>query len=211
MIITFYDFPMAPSPRRARILLAEKNVPHETVIIDLATAEQLGDAYRAINPACTVPALKLDDGTVLTQNSGIAAYLEEAFPEPPMLGTSAAEKGLVADWSSKAEMEGLLAVAEALRNKSPGMKNRALTGAHDYVQIPELAERGMQRLARFFDMLDERLEGREYLAIDSFSLADITAVVAVDFAPIVKMKPQEQHSNILRWRQGLADRPSLSM
>ncbi len=211
MTMTFYDFSMAPSPRRARILLAEKGVAFDTVSIDMRKAEQLGDEFRAINPSCTVPALKLDDGTVFTENAGIAAYLEAQFPNPPMLGTSSVEKGMVANWTAKAELEGLSAVAEALRNSSPGMKDRAMTGPVNHQQIPELAERGLARLQNFFDMLDARLEDREYLAIDTFSNADITAAVVVDFARVVKVKPQERHKNILRWREHLNSRPSMAL
>jgi glutathione S-transferase len=96
MTITFYDCATAPSPRRARILLAEKGVAYETVAIDLRQNEQLGDAYRAINPQCTVPALRLEDGVVLTDNAAIAAYLEARYPEPALLGTTPLEKAEIA-------------------------------------------------------------------------------------------------------------------
>jgi glutathione S-transferase len=209
MSIIFYDCPTAPSPRRTRILLAEKNVPHQTILIDMMKAEQLEDDFRAINPACTVPVLKLEDGTVLTQNAGIAAYLEHEFPQVPMFGTSSVEYGVVSDWTAKIEFEGLGAVADALRNSSPGMVDRATTGPINWPQIPQLAERGRGRLEVFFDVLDARLEGREFVAINKFSNADITALVVVDFSRIVKVKPKEHHTNIIRWRQSLADRPSL--
>ncbi len=211
MSIIFYDCKTAPSPRRARILLAEKNVPHQVVEIDLRNEEQLGEEYKAINPLCTVPALRLDDGIILTENAGIAAYLEAEFPNPPLLGTNPVEKGLVANWNATIEFHGLWAVADALRNSASGLKNRATTGPVNYAQIPELAERGMDRLKRFFDMLDERLGGRDYVATDSFSLADITAVVAVDFARIVKVTAQDHQRNLIRWRESLSDRPSLSV
>jgi len=207
----FYDCLTAPSPRRARILLHEKQVPHEVVNIDLRKGEQLSDEYKAISPSCTVPALKLDDGTVLTENAGIAAYLESAFPTPPMLGVTDSEKGLIANWNARIEFEGLYAIAEALRNSSPMMKGRAITGANNYDQIPELAKRGLQRVNVFFDALNERLEGRDFVAIDQFSNADVTAVVAVDFAHIIKIDPQPHHENVIRWRKNLASRPSLSV
>ena len=207
----FYDCLTAPSPRRARILLAEKNVPHEVVNVDIMQAQQMQAEFRAINPACTVPALKLDDGTVFTDNAGIAAYLESEFPEVPMLGSTSVEKGMVAGWTSKIEFEGLTAVAEALRNSSPRMKGRALTGAANWQQIPELAERGLARLKLFFDMLNDHLENREFVAIDSFSNADVVAVVVVDFARIVQVKAQPQHTHLIRWRESLSDRPSLSL
>jgi len=207
----FYDCLTAPSPRRTRILLHEKNVPHEVINIDLMKGEQLSPSYKSINPTCTVPALKLDNGTVLTETAGIAAYLESAYPSPPMLGSTDIEKGLIANWNARIEFEGLYAIAEALRNSSPMMKDRAITGENNYEQIPELAKRGMERVSVFFETLNQRLEDRDFVAIDSFSNADISAVIAVDFAHAIKLDPQPHHENIIRWRQSLASRPSLSI
>jgi len=209
-MITLYDCATAPSPRRARILLAEKGVAHETVQVDLRGGEQLGQAYRRINPHCTVPALQTGEGLLLTDNAAIAAWLEARFPDPPLLGTTPAEKAEIASWNWRIEFEGLQAIAEALRNGSPAMANRALPGPVDYAQIPELAERGRARVLRFFAALNERLAGREFVAADRFSLADINAVVAVDFARIIKIKPGDEHPQLQRWRTAMGQRPSIS-
>jgi glutathione S-transferase len=214
-MITLYDCATAPSPRRARILLAEKGIAHETVQVDLRTKEQLGDAFRAINPQCTVPALHIEDGTedrlLLTDNAAITAYIEAQFPNPPLLGSTPAEKAEIASWHWRVEFEGLLAIAEALRNSAPAMANRALPGPVDYAQIPELAQRGLARVQQFMDMLDARLAGRSFIAADQFSIVDITAVVAVDFARVVRIKPGEQHVHLRRWRDAMALRPSFSL
>ncbi|MBI5716175.1 MAG: glutathione S-transferase [Burkholderiales bacterium] len=210
-MITLYDCATAPSPRRARILLAEKGVAHATVPIDLVMGEQLGEAYRAVNPQCTVPALRLEDGLVLTDNAGIAAYLEARFPTPPLLGRTPAEKADIASWNWRVEFEGLLAIAEALRNGSPAMAHRALPGPADYEQIPALAERGLARTRQFFDTLEARLAGRDSVAGEGFSMADITAVVAVDFARIVRVKPGEQHVHLRRWRAAMGERPAMAL
>ncbi|MBO6634012.1 glutathione S-transferase [Parvibaculum sp.] len=208
MAPVLYDFTAAPSPRRARILLAEKGIEHETVQVDLMKAEQLGEAYRAINPACTVPALKLETGTVLTENIGIAAWADAVKPEPALLGSTAEEKGLVFSWNARIEFEGFMPIAEVLRNTSKGMVGRALPGPLDLPQIPELAERGSVRLNQFFEMLNARLKGREWIAIDRFSLADITALVCVDFAKWVKQEPKPEHADLLRWHAAVSARPS---
>lgn len=210
-MITLYDCATAPSPRRARIFLAEKNVQHATVPVDLRSGEQLGEAYRQINPQCTVPALRTDEGLLLTDNAGIAAYLEAQFPTPPLLGVTPAEKAEVASWNWRMEFEGLLAVAEALRNSAPALAHRALPGAVDYPQIPALAERGLARVEQFFDLLNARLVGRDCVAAGAFSVADITAVVAVDFARIVRRQPGAQHPELLRWRAAMAGRPSMAL
>ena len=207
----FYDCATAPSPRRARIFLAEKKAAHEVVEIDIMTQQQLSEEFKAINPACTVPALKTDDGTVLTENLGIAAYLEALYPEPPLMGRTPIEKGEVLNWNAMIEFQGLMPVAEALRNSTPLMAGRAITGPENFEQIPALAERGMKRIALFFDRLEEQLKGRDFIATDYFSLADITAVVVVDFARIVKMSPNDSHGNLLRWREQLSERASLNL
>ena len=210
-MITLYDCATAPSPRRARIFLAEKKVAHATVNVDLARGEQLGQAYRVINPQCTVPALKLEDGLLLTDNAAIAAYAEARWPEPPLMGHTPAEKARIASLNWRMEFEGLMAVAEALRNSSPAMVGRALPGPNDYPQIAELAQRGLARLQQFLVDLDRELSGRDTLDASGFSVADITAVVAVDFARVVRVKPGEQHPNLQRWRSAMALRPSMSL
>lgn len=211
MSITLYDCATAPSPRRARILLAEKGISHATVQVDLRQGEQLGEAYRRINPQCTVPALITEDGLLLSDNAAITAYLEAAYPELPLLGRSPSEKAEIASWQWRIEFEGLMAIAEALRNSAPAMAGRALPGPVGYAQIPELAQRGLLRVQQFFDTLNERLAGRDFIASERFSVVDITAVVAVDFARIVKLKPGEAHPHLLRWRAAMAERPSMAL
>lgn len=208
---TLYDFPRAPSPRRARILLAEKGIAHETVVVDLAAMEQLSDAYRAINPACTVPALVLDDGTVLTDNAGIAAWAEAAHPQPPLFGATALEKAEVASWNARIEGECFMAIAEAMRNSAPAMKDRALPGPSNYAQIPELAERGRARLMDFLTRFESHLATRSFVAGDFFSLADISAGVALDFARVLRIDPAEGRPNIAAWRARLAQRESFAL
>lgn len=210
-MITLYDCATAPSPRRARILLAEKGIAHQTIEVDLRHGEQLGDAYRQVNPQCTVPALRIDAEPLLTDNAAITAYLEARFPEPPLLGSTPQEKAEIASWQWRVEFEGLLAIAEALRNSAPAMADRALPGPVDYPQIPALAQRGLARVQQFFVTLNDRLAGRDFIAADRFSIADITAVVAVDFARVVRVKPAEQHPHLQRWRQAMAQRPSMAL
>ena len=207
----FYDFQRAPSPRRARIVLAEKGIACDVRQVDLGSGEQLSDAYRAINPACTVPALALDDGTVLTDNAGIAAWAEAVQPDLPLLGTTAIDKAAVASWNSKIEGECFMAIAEVLRNTSKGMVDRALPGPNDFAQIPELAERGRARLLQFLDRFEAHMQGRDWVATDTFSLADITAGVALDFAGWVKVDVNESRPAIAAWRARLAQRPSFGL
>ena len=207
----FYDCQPAPSPRRARIFIAEKNLEIETAEVDIGRGENLSDEFKRINPRCTVPVLELDDGTYLTENAGIASYLEARYPEPPLLGTTPEERGLIATWNARVEFEGLWPVSEALRNRSKGMVGRAITGPTDYAQIPELAERGQARALEFFEMLDGRLRESEYVGGDSFSVADITALCTVDFAGWVKLGPAAGHRGTRRWHELVSARPSAAL
>ena len=209
-MITLYDCATAPSPRRARIFLAEKGVSYETVQIDLRNSEHMGDAYRQINPQCTVPALQTEEGTLLNDNAAIAAYLEARFPEPPLMGRTPQDKAEIASWQWRVEFEGLLAVADAFRNSSPAMVNRALPGPVDYPQNPELGQRGLARVQQFFLMLNQQLAGRDFIAGNQFSVADITAVVALDFARVVRLKPGEDLQHLLRWRAAVGKRASIA-
>jgi glutathione S-transferase len=210
-VITLYDCASAPSPRRARIFLSEKGVPYDTVQIDLRGAEQMGEAYRQINPQCTVPALRTDEGTLLTDNAAIAAYLEARYPEPPLLGRTPQDKAEIASWQWRVEFEGLMAVADALRNSNPAMINRALPGPVDYPQIAELAQRALARVQQFFATLNEQLADHDFIAADQFSVADITAVVTVDFARVIRLKPGDDLPHVLRWRAAMAGRPSMAV
>ena len=209
-MLKLYDYTRAPSPRRTRIFLAEKGLEFETIQVDLENQEQLSPEYRKINPSCTVPALITEDGHTLTENAGISAYLEALHPEPPLLGTTPIEKATIAAWNWRVEMMGLMSCAEALRNSSPRMKDRALPGPKNIAQIPELAERGIMKLGWFMKTLNRQLSYSEFVAGDSYSVADITATVTIDFAEWVKVFPEDDHTALKAWHEKMKARPSYS-
>ena len=204
----FYDCKTAPSPRRVRIFLAEKGIDVETVQVDLASGEQLGESFRRINPDCVVPALVLDDGNCLSEVLAICQYFEESQPEPPLMGRGVEERARVAMWNVKIEQQGLAPMADAFRNAAKGLKGRAVTGPDAYEQIPELAERGRQRVAKFFRRLDAQLAEHPFVAGDTFSMADISALVLVDFARWIKLEVPEDAANLARWYGEVSARPS---
>ena len=204
----FYDCKTAPSPRRARIFIAEKNIPVEHIEVDLRNAEQMSDAFRAINPYCTVPVLELDDGTRLTTTAGIWQYLEAAYPEPALMGNTAEQKGIIADLQWRIETGGFMAMSEYLRNSAPAMKGRALTGTVNYEQIPELAVRGQDRLTHFFNDIDELVGTKPYVAGETFSVADIDLLVVIDFAKWRQITLPKTAVNAWRWYETVSARPS---
>lgn len=203
-----YDFTQAPNPRRARMAIAEKGIDIEIIQIDLMKAEQLSDDFKKINPRCTVPVLMLEDGSTITENIAIAHYLEETHPEPPLFGKTPLERALVIEWNARAEQEGVAAVAEVFRNSVPGMASRAMTGPLNLEQIPALVERGTLRAQHFKTVLNERLADREFIAIDQFSIADITTFIFAEFAGRLKMPVTDEHPHLKRWFESTSARPS---
>lgn len=207
-MMKFYDCSTAPSPRRARMVIAEKRIDVGTIEIDLRSGAHFSPEFAAINPRHTVPVLVTEDGEALCDNAAIVRYLEALYPDPPLLGTTPLDQARTAEWMWRVEFEGLMAVMEALRNASKAMVDRALPGPHPVAQIPALAERGRERGMRFFKVMDDQLQQSPWLAGDTFSFADISAYVFVEFAAWVKMVPGEELEALASWRQACAARPS---
>ncbi len=204
-----YDFPPSPSPRRARIFAAEKGIELEAVNVNIREMEQFEDSFRKISPNCTVPVLELDDGTVLTDSFAIWRYFEEIQPEPPLLGRTPLEKAIVEQWLRRIELDGYQACVEAVRNGLERFKDRAVPSTVPFAQIPELAERGLKRIALFFEVLDERLRESEYVAGPDFTAADIHAMITVDFAINgLQQSPPENLTALKAWHEKVSARPS---
>ena len=203
-----YDCTTAPSPRRVRIFLAEKGVAVPLVQVDLRHGEQLGAAFRAINPEVTVPVLELESGTRIADIVGICRYFEETHPAPPLMGVDAEDKAVVESCQRWCEREGFYAAMEAFRNATPGLKDRALPGPENYPQIPALAERGGARLQHFFARLDIRLRANEFVAGARYTIADITALVSLDFAGWMKVKPPPSLEALAHWYERVGARAS---
>ena len=203
-----YDYKMAPNPRRVRIFAAEKGIDLELVDIDLATKQQMTDDFKGVNSRLSVPALELDDGTIITESVAICRYLDEIQPEPALFGTGALGKAMVEMWHRRMELEGMAAVAEAVRNSVEFFKDRALAGPKNYEQIPALAERALQRIDSFYEMMDARLAESEFVAGDAYTVADIAGLCALDFAKVVKKRPSDDQTNLKRWHEAVSARPS---
>jgi glutathione S-transferase len=205
-----FDFRRAPNPRRARIFIAEKGLDIERIPVDLYRMEQLSPEFLALNPAGTVPVLETDDGIYLTETVAICHYLECLYPDPALMGRGPSEQALVLMWNNIVEHNGIRAIAETLRNWSPGFRHRVFPGTANYEQIPALIDRGRRRTEQFFDFVEPRLASSRYLAGDTFSLADISLLVTTDFAGWVEIAPQDNHPALERWYAEVTSRPSIS-
>ena len=158
-------------------------------------------------PHATVPVLQLDDGTCLSDSISICQYLDETYPEPNLMGRDPKEKAVIGLWQRDVELNGFMSIAECFRNRSRGFINRALTGPVNYAQIPELVERGRQRVKHFYQSMDLRLAEVEYIAGDRFSIADISMLVMADFAHAIKEPIPEDAANLQRWYANVSARP----
>ena len=205
-----YDCQVAPNPRRARMFLAEKGIEIETVEIDILGGENLGEAFLDINPRGLLPVLELDDGTRIDEVMAICRYFEDVQPEPPLLGRNALEKALVTNRQRKMEFDGMIAASEVFRNQHENFSKRSLPGAgkDELPAIPALIDRGKQTLNRFFRALETYLEESKFVAGESFTMADITALCAIDFATWVDIKIPASNTRTLDWYERVSARPS---
>ncbi len=209
--LKLYQSSGSPNSRRVRIFLAEKRIGLTQVLVDLGAKEQFSDAYVAINPRRVVPTLVLADGTAIGEVPAIMRYLDEAYPEHPLLGTDPKNKALIQMWERRMELEGFAAVMETVRNRVAGLKGRAIAGPHDYEQIPGLVDRGMARVRDFHADLETRLSEATFVAGAAFSAADITAFVTIDFATgALQLGIPDTSTATRRWYDTLAARPGFA-
>ena len=206
-----YQSNASPNSRRIRVYLAEKGISMPIVPVDLGAREQFSDAYAAINPRRVVPILVLDDGSAIGEVPVIIRYLEDIHPAPPLLGSTPKKRAEIAMWERRVEQEGFASVMEAVRNAAPRLANRAIAGPYDYAQIPDLVERSKQRLLNFYADTDARLADVPFVAGDEFSIADITAIVTVDFATkAAGLAIPDKHTALKRWYESVSARASMA-
>ena len=204
-----YHSTSSPNSRRVRIFIAEKGISVPFRSVNLGEKEQFSDWFKAINPRQQVPALVLDDGRTLAEVPAIWRYLEEIYPERPLLGSDAVDEALITMWERRVELDGFAPTMEGVRNAIAGLKGRALAGPHDYEQIPELVDRSRRRVADFYADFDDRLDEVPFVAGTDFSVADITALVTVDFATAALNMPLPQSAHAFqRWYKTVVARPS---
>jgi len=206
--VKLYDMRVAPNPRRVRIFLAEKGIEIPRVEINIRAGENLEPGFLAVNPRGVLPTLQLDDGTVIDESTAICRYFEALQPEPPLLGRTAVEIGLIECWNRRIEFDAGQPLMDAFRNSYPPYANRAVPGRSGIAAIPALAERGRARLSDFFTMIDTRLHDSEFVAGPEFSMADITLLCIADFARALKMTVPEGIPDFLRWHATVSARPS---
>ena len=189
----------APNPRRLTYFLQYKGIKLDTEIISLAENQNLSDEYTAINATQTIPALKLDDGTVLSDTIAICLYLEHLYPEKPMFGPDEATKAQVVGWCHRIFCYGFDPVAEIFRNSKPFFVDRTFPIKTKIPQNPDLIERGKLRLTDFWIEMNEHLKGREFIVGEQFTQADIDAWLVPSFAKWVSITVPPEYDAFHDW------------
>lgn len=197
-----YDGGRAPNPRRVRIFLAEKGIEVPLVPVDMGAMGHRSPEVASRNPLRRLPVLELDDGTVITESVAICRYFEETHPEPPLFGAGAVGKAMVEMWQRRMELNFLSAVASAFRHLHPAMKE------WEVPQIAEWGEANKPKALDFLAFLDSELADREFVAGDTFSIADITGMIGIDFMKPARIAVPDECANVRRWYAAVASRPS---
>ena len=202
MAMKLYDGGRAPNPRRVRIFLAEKGVSVPTEQVDLGTLQHRTAGFAAINPMQRLPALVLDDGTAIAESIAICRYFEALYPDPPLFGRGALNCALVEMWNRRVEFHLFFPVATVFQHLHPAMKVMVDP------QVPAWGEANKPRIFDFLKFLDGELAQRTHVAGEAFSVADITALVAVDFMKVSKLAVPDELTNVRRWYDAVCARPS---
>ena len=197
-----YDSKMAPNPRRVRIFLAEKGIAVPTEQVDIGAKQHLTPDYAAVNPLQRMPCLVLDDGTAIAESIAICRYFEALQPEPPMFGVGAKDIAIVEMWNRRCEMYLFFSVAQVFRHTHPAMKELEVP------QVAEWAEANRPRVTDFLRLIDGELARRPFIAGERYTVADITALCAVDFMKPARLAVPDELANVRRWHADVSARPS---
>jgi glutathione S-transferase len=192
----------APNPRRVRIFLAEKGVTIPTETVDFMNRAHHTEAFKKINPMQRLPVLILDDGTAISESDTICRYFEALYPDPPLFGSGAKEQAIIEMWNRRMELNLLAAIIAAFRHLHPVMAELEVP------QVREWGEANKPKVLIYLDWLNGGLASREFIAGDSFSIADITALVAIDFLKPAKLAVPDDLTDLLGWHQRIKARPS---
>jgi glutathione S-transferase len=196
-----YDAKSAPNPRRVRIFIAEKGLDVPVVQVDLGAKQNLTPEFRKKNPLGGVPVLELDDGTCIAESVAICRYFEGTHPEPPLMGVDAKDRAVVEMWQRRMELEILQPLANVFVHTHEWFKGRR-------PQVPEYGEACRTHALARMHWLDGELAGRPFVAGDRHTIADITALVGIDWGRVTKTRVPPECTQLLAWHERVSARPS---
>jgi len=200
--LKLYDLPASPNARRVRIFLAEKGLEVPIVPVNMMTGENQTEDYLAKNSLGRMPLLELDDGTYISESMAICRYLEEMHPSPALMGSGALETATIEMWQRRMEFELILPIISIFRHTADMWKGR-------FVQIPEVAEQERITVKARMEWLNSELNGKQFIAGDDYTVADITAQCAFVMAKAaLGIRIPEELENLSGWWAKVTTRPT---
>ena len=196
-----YETKTAPNPRRVRMFLAEKGIDVDYVQVDIQKGENLSAEMRAKNPLGKIPILELDDGTCIAETDAICTYFEALQPDPPLMGTTPVEKATISMWQRQVELAFMMQIGMCFQHTTGYFKDRM-------TPVKEFGEVSGQNAGKFLKLLERRLGESEFIAGDTFSIADITAFCSIDFARVIDIRISGEQKNLQRWYEAMCQRAS---
>jgi glutathione S-transferase len=197
-----YEEKRAPNPRRVRVFLAEKGVDIEFEQVSLMEGEHKSAEFTRMYPLQRVPVLELDDGTIIGETMAICRYFEEMHPEPALMGTTALERALIDMAQRQVEFSLLQPIAHCFRHLHPAMAKLEVPQVEQWGKVNE--GRALAGMA----WLDNELKTREFVAGNNFTIADITALIAIDFRKLARIEIPDQLTHLIEWYEVVSARPS---
>jgi len=198
-----YTSARAPNPRRVDMFLAEKGVRDiERLLVDLNASEHKKDGFLARNPLARVPVLELDDGRFLAESRAICTYLEAVYPQPNLMGIDGEERAFIEMADRQIEFYLFVTIGNSIRHTHPGL------AVLEQPQFPDFGASQGQKMREIARWLDGHLSSRLYVAGERFTIADITAFCAIEFARLIKFRPGDEGMvHLQAWRDRIAERP----
>ena len=197
-----YEEKRAPNPRRVRVFLAEKGIDVEYQQVSIMEGEHKTVEFTRLNPLQRVPVLELDDGTIICETVAICRYFEELYPEPALMGTTTIERAQIEMFQRQVEFGLLQPIAHCFRHLHPAMAE---------LEVPQVAEWGKangERALAGMDWLNTQLETREFVAGDTYTIADITALIAIDFRKLARIEMPDELTYLTNWHERVSKRLS---
>jgi len=200
--LKLYSHPLAPNPRRVRIFAAEKGIQLAMEDVDILAGQSRTPEFLAKNSSGAVPVLELDDGSYLSESVAICRYLEGLQPEPNLMGRDLREQAEIERWNRRMELELFNPIARTAQNTNPIFQRR-------FKQFPEYGEAQRAVAYQRLERMDQELDGHEFVAANRFTIADITAVVAIDIGGfLASIQIPSKFAHLTRWHATVSKRAS---
>ena len=197
-----FEEKIAPNARRVRMFLAEKSISDiEYVQLDLKKGDNVSKEFKQMNPLAKIPVMELEDGSYLSESVAICRYFEAHKPSPSLMGETPLQQANIEMWQRRCELYFMNLIGMGFQHCSGFFADRM-------TPVPEWGQECVKDASKFMPLLNDHLASNEYISGDTFSIADITAFVSIDFARVIKIRISGEYTHLLRWYEQINSRPS---